>query len=793
MHCFSCEFTADAISFIRHVEGLDFLRATEFLGAEHEWTPTLQEHRIVETAKRMTSKPPADSERPDMTLRELGAPKRVWTYLDSDGAVLGYLARYEGGLMRDGNGADRGKTYRPWTWGARDDDEPQWAVGQWNKPRPLYGLDRVAKRPDAPVIVTEGEVAADAAARLLTGMVSVTWPGGAHGVHHADWEPLRGRKVLLWPDADEPGCKAMGQLAGVLADPAGLGCHVRLVDTAGQPDGWDLADGETEGWTGDAVKAWALPRISEYQPKTVKQPDTAPSIAPEAAQDALQPSQDGAEPLPAPTIANTSPAKPARQPRKARPVLSLVGGSAAAPALDPDLLPLALSETGITAEFVAAHNDDLRYVADWKRWVVWNGKRWEPESKKRVEPLARLTVLCNALKNRAEAAALAPASRNKLESWACIRSVMELAECARAFQAKPSDFDADPWLLGTPDGTVDLREGKLIAAEREHMLIRRTTVIPQAGPTPLFDSVMRCATGGNPEMLAFLWRWLGYVLTGDTREECFLFLHGKPQSGKTTLIEAIAGILGKVQDGGYSTIVDMDMLCETRMDKGNDRIITLQAARFAYASETEEGRHWKPSLLKWVTGGDSLQGRRLYEEAASFTPTHKLCVFGNNKPHLRSADEGIRRRLHLLEYHGVVSDADRDNTLKPRLVAEYPAILARMIEGCLDWQRCNGLKKPAEITSNVESYYESEDSMGAWIEDKCTREKGAAVASAEAYRSFSDYMQDRGERAPTQKRFSMMMQAHDFTLGKRSGARVIFGVRLKTVHDSPMPPIPDNW
>ena len=784
VHCFACDFSADAIGFIQQVQEPDFLKACEYLGADHEWTPTLQEHRVVTDMPRITSKPPAATEQPDMTLRALGSPKRVWTYLDSDGAALGYVARYD---IKD-NGSERGKEYRPWTWGARDGEPPQWAVGQWNKPRPLYGLDRLAARPDAPTIITEGEQSADAASRLLTGMVAVTWPGGARAVHHADWEPLRGRKVLLWPDADEPGLKAMRQLAGVLADPAGLGCKVRLLDPTGQPEGWDVSDAETEGWTGDKLKAWALARISEYEPATVKKPDTAPEIAP----DSVGSTPQAAEPTPAADTPTEPPAKPAPRARKARPVLTVVGGGNTAPALDPDSLPLALSETGIAAEFVATHKDDFRYVADWKRWVVWNGERWEPENKKRVEPLARLTVLCNSLKHRAEAAALSASGRGKLESRPYIYSVMELAECAREVQAKPLDFDADPWLLGTPDGTLDLRLGKLIEAEREHFITRQTTVAPKAGPMPLFERVMDCAAGGSAELRAYLWRWLGYCLTGDVREECFLFLYGKAQSGKTTFVEAISGILGDANDGGYATSVDMDLFCESRNDRGHDRLASLAGARFVYASETEEGRHWKPSLLKWATGGDTLRGRRLYEESFNFRPSHKLCIFGNHKPHLRSADDGVKRRIHLLEYHGAISDADRDLTFKARLQAEYPAILARMIEGCLDWQRCNGLKKPDEITSNVESYYESEDSLGAWIEEKCVRDKAAFLASADAYRSFSDYMQDRGERAPTQKRFSMMMQSHDFALGKRSGSRVILCLRLKTVHDTPMPPMRDD-
>jgi DNA primase len=82
---------------------------------------------------------------------------------------------------------------------------------RFEAPLPLYGTELLAQHPDHPVVVVEGEKSADALRRIFAGrnIIVVTWPGGTPVVLRADWTPLAGRQVLLWPDADRPGYEAM--------------------------------------------------------------------------------------------------------------------------------------------------------------------------------------------------------------------------------------------------------------------------------------------------------------------------------------------------------------------------------------------------------------------------------------------------------------------------------------------------------------------------------------------------------------------------------------------------------
>ena len=213
----------------------------------------------------------------------VGAPARIFTYRTADGRVSGYIARYEpqNELQLRGSFAGRHKLVKPWTYGAHAGNEPRWALGGWPVPRPLYGLDDLAARPQAPVMVVEGEPAVEAARQFSNSYVVVTWQAGTAGVDYADFAPLYGRSILLWPDADTPGVEAMWKLAAKLLTHCP---QVKLISPDGQPDGWDAADFAREhpDATWATFKEWALPRLKTLTHADIKEwrSSKAPQAAP---------------------------------------------------------------------------------------------------------------------------------------------------------------------------------------------------------------------------------------------------------------------------------------------------------------------------------------------------------------------------------------------------------------------------------------------------------------------------------------------------------------------------------
>ncbi|KFN42325.1 hypothetical protein N789_14130 [Arenimonas oryziterrae DSM 21050 = YC6267] len=192
-------------------------------------------------------------------------PARADAYRNAEGKLLGYVLRIE---MRDG-----AKITPQVTWCIGPDGLSQWCVRPFPEPRPLFGLDRLAAYPEKPVLIVEGEKCALAGADALPPYAVISWPGGSKGMRHVNFEPLKGRDLVLWPDADKPGMEAMlgredytGRLFDGVAQLAWrVGARsIRLVDPEGQPKGWDIADAlQVDGWTPRQLAAWAATRVCE--------------------------------------------------------------------------------------------------------------------------------------------------------------------------------------------------------------------------------------------------------------------------------------------------------------------------------------------------------------------------------------------------------------------------------------------------------------------------------------------------------------------------------------------------
>lgn len=158
-----------------------------------------------------------------------------------------------------------GKKIRPLSW-----DGEAWRWKAPPEPRPLYWARRDV---NAPVLVAEGEKATDAAQRLFPTAACCTWASGCKATSKADWSPLIGRKVTLWPDADDVGRDAMAKLAIRLLKIGAA--QVRIVQPpADAPEGWDLADAD---WSPQEAGAY----LKANRSAPIELPELAPAEATE--------------------------------------------------------------------------------------------------------------------------------------------------------------------------------------------------------------------------------------------------------------------------------------------------------------------------------------------------------------------------------------------------------------------------------------------------------------------------------------------------------------------------------
>jgi putative DNA primase/helicase len=433
-----------------------------------------------------------------------------------------------------------------------------------------------------------------------------------------------------------------------------------------------------------------------------------------------------------------------------------------------DTRPPAFSDEALALRFAERHAD-LRFVAAWNKWLIWDGARWRFDDTLHAFDLARHVCREAARECNDQHGASIASARTR-------GAVEHLARSDRRIAATINQWDADPWLLNTPDGVVDLRTGKARTHRGEDYMTKITAVGPRGG-CPRFLAFLDRIAGGDSELVSYLQRMFGYALTGITREHALFFGYGTGANGKSVLMSTVSGALGD-----YHKTAPIEAFIATNGDRIPNDIAGLRGARLVTATETEEGRRWAEAKIKSLTGGDKIAARFMRAEWFEFLPAFKLVIAGNHKPSLRSVDEAIRRRFHLIPFAVTIPPEERDGELTEKLKAEWPGILAWMIEGCSRWQN-GGLQPPQAVHAATEAYLAVEDAIAAWIDDKCDRDPNAWSSSAELFASWTAWATAAGEPVGSQKRFSQTLETRNFTRRKTEVAQGFLGLRVRKEPD----------
>ena len=445
------------------------------------------------------------------------------------------------------------------------------------------------------------------------------------------------------------------------------------------------------------------------------------------------------------------------------------------------------SDDALALRFAELHANDLRYVADWSRWLRYDGKRWQFDNTLAVFDSAR--VICRAAADECNKTRLA----KELVSAKTVAAVERLARSDRGLAATTDQWDADLWLLNTPAGVIDLRTGSMRPHRVEDYLIHMTAVAP-AGECPLWHSFLNRVTGDDGALQQYLARMCGYALTGLTLEHALFFFYGKGANGKTTFVKAVAGIL---ED--YHRTAPIETFSASHTDRHPTELADLRGARLVTANETEEGRRWAESRINILTGGDRISARFMRQDLFEFTPQLKLVISGNHKPSLRSVTEAARRRFNLIPFTVTIPEQERDKDLGDKLKAEWPGILQWMIDGCVDWQE-RGLAPPEIITAATTAYLDAQDIVATWLDECCELDANTWERSQTLFASWKAFAERSGHFVGDTKTFRDRLDGrngiwHRLEPGsKRAGYQ---GVRLKPPEQPPEDPyysnLADKW
>ncbi|MDB4826939.1 phage/plasmid primase, P4 family [Gammaproteobacteria bacterium] len=438
------------------------------------------------------------------------------------------------------------------------------------------------------------------------------------------------------------------------------------------------------------------------------------------------------------------------------------------------------TDVGNTERFADITKGNVRFVSGLEKWISWSGKRWDVLPN--VYEIARHAV-CSIYKESKDTDD--EDRRAKIIKWGMIsqsktriEAMTNLASKSQPIHLASEYLDRTPHLLGVPNGTVDLITAKLVAPDRD-FFITKTTAVPfdPNSQCPRWEDFVLEIMDGNLELANFLQRLAGYSLWGGNPEQMVAILYGTGSNGKSTFVTTLQRILGD-----YARQIDPASLVSTRQASAGgprDDLVRLYRARYAVSVESGEGDVLDESLIKMISGGDTIYARGLYaKEGIEFTPEFLLMLATNHKPVIRGTDHAIWRRLILIPFEQAFKDHERDRGLADTLKSELTGIFSWMIMGCRQW--CiEGLNAPPEVKAATHNYRTDMDTIKEWIEDRCVTDADQMTPVAELYRSYKRWCEIEGREIYSSSWFGRNLENKGFCGKKNEGVRCRVGLGLQ--------------
>ena len=404
------------------------------------------------------------------------------------------------------------------------------------------------------------------------------------------------------------------------------------------------------------------------------------------------------------------------------------------------------TDAGNSEFFAALYGEKLRYDHRRSRWLEWDSVRWREDGDGRVVRLA-LTASRNRYKGAVEIQDLE--ERKRISTWAIsseararLESTIAIAKSLQPITDSGENWDADPWLFCVRNGVIDLRTGELKEGQQSDRITSQAPVVydPKA-EAPRWLSFLNEIFSGDGELIAWLQKYLGYCLTGDTREQIVVFGFGKGANGKSKLLATLRHILGDyAYDAPFSTF---ELLNRSAIP--ND-LAALVGRRFVTSSETNEGTRLNEARVKALSGQDSITARFLHCEFFTFQPIAKFFLAVNHRPRVYDDSYGFWRRVRLIPFNREFKGDKDDKQLLDKLVAESSGIFNWLLEGCRKWQ-AEGLEPiPESITQATTEYQTDSDPLSQFILDQCAIQPQARVKASDLYKEYLSWCADQGLR-----------------------------------------------
>jgi len=361
-----------------------------------------------------------------------------------------------------------------------------------------------------------------------------------------------------------------------------------------------------------------------------------------------------------------------------------------------------------------------------------------------------------------------------MESKNSLTAMLTIAESLDPIADEGENWDTDPWTLGVHNGVVDLKTGTLRHGRPEDRITMTTGAAyhPEAN-CPRWHQFLKEIFQEDVSLIDYIWRAVGYTLTGLTTEQVLFICHGQGANGKTVFLNVLSRVL---QDYAYNTPFSTFELHQRSSIPAD--LAALPGRRLVTASEVGEMSRLNEQRIKALTGGDPITARSMYKDFFTYTPAMKIWVAVNHKPRVTDDTHGFWRRVRLIPFlRKFTTNADRD--MEKKLMAEAEGILTWAILGCQEWQN-RGFEPPEVVQEATSEYRKEADPLEEFIATTCIIGPEYSILAGNLYKAYTKWADDNGLRERERMTRTMFGRrvSGKFTKERAMGRNVYHGIGI---------------
>lgn len=459
-------------------------------------------------------------------------------------------------------------------------------------------------------------------------------------------------------------------------------------------------------------------------------------------------------------------------------------------------LPLDYTDVGQAVVFRELYGEKVRY-SEPTGYLVYDGIKWSEDpvkaqklaqdltDKQLKEARADLTAANKKLMDAAQSGNDAEEQLAKAEYKRCkarfdyvLKRRMDgaikhtLTQAQSMVQIRIEDLDADPYLLNTPGGAVDLKTGKTRDNRPQDYCTKATAVSPNTEGADLFMKFLDNLTGGNPDLTEYLQITAGMCAIGQVKQEKLIIAYGEGGNGKSTYFNLLFYVFGD-----YAGMLSAEALTTGKnKDKGAE-LAELRGKRLIIAAELEEGTRMDTAMVKKLCSTDPIHAEKKYKDPFHFIPSHTAILYTNHLPKVGTTDAGTWDRLAIVPFTQRFRGADGEikNYAEHLFKQCGGAVLTWVIEGAKKFIQQNyAITEPLCVHEAISNYLEENDWLNHFIEECCNTGANLKAPAGALYAKYKDYCDESGEWIRSQQEFKTAMERAGYPSKKGAGGRRFF-------------------